>query len=49
MEALMIIMIVFFSILFSICICQIIYYIAIIIYNCINRNNNETMPLINNV
>ena len=49
MEALMIIMIIFFSILFSVCIGYIIYYNIIIIYNCINRYNNENLPLINNV
>jgi hypothetical protein len=45
----MIIMIIFFGILFSMCIGYTIYYIVSIIYNCINIYNTETVPLINNV
>ncbi len=49
MNSLIIIMLIFFGILFSMCIVYTIYYFVHIIYNWCNRNNNELTPLIQNV
>jgi len=49
MDVLIIIMLIFFGILFSICIVYTIYYFVHIIGNCVIIHNNENQPLIEHI